>query len=62
MKHFLDILPHDPKMAFPEDINGVEWTEEALAKAIQEGIDSGIAEDFSPASHKEKMRKKYGHL
>ena len=49
-------------MAFPEDIDGIEWTEEALTQAIQEGIDSGIAEDFSWETHKKEMREKYGHL
>lgn len=28
----------------------------ALKKAIQEGIDSGVAQDFDPKSHLEKMK------
>ena len=32
---------------------------DALKKAIKEGVDSGISQDFSFEKHREKMRRKY---
>ncbi|UBM59475.1 type II toxin-antitoxin system ParD family antitoxin [Marinilongibacter aquaticus] len=32
---------------------------EALRKAIQEGIDSGIVEDFDPKSHLQELKRKH---
>lgn len=34
----------------------------ALRTAIQEGIESGIADDFNPESHLEKMKKNLNQI